>query len=509
MKKRFFIIGISLILISLPSCTRDLTSISKNSNVQPETESALTISENVPSESNPLETEAPLQNREPLNTEPFLWGVYEKGMDGSWNLKPTYKYTCWTPNGKYYAAFYEYGVDVYSTSDELINQFYLPENIALHGDEQYSMNWNIFVCDKGFYLLPNPSSYNEEYKYPPLWQNENEFLLSDLVFMDWDGNILIQRPSIVCNEGKNQYFLENEPVSPIHHIYQIDLIADDLFLISFFSNSDSDKKIFYHYIPSENKFWLLGEYRWVYESTKTSKGVIWEGSPGIWLTTSEENKLLFDSKDFLNNFPAEMIPIVEGYDFLHCYASNDILVLFQDFEPKYAPISRNIPGVRRKVQLYYAGLEDMQLKEIGEISAYPLSLTLKISGTYIVYFDNDGFHFYDTATDQTWTRKIDVSMGILGQHIWIEGVRTKNGEPEVIIGFLSGDSFNMESPGYAVVTKEKVVFYPQMLLGYMDLNPTCTHYIDVNHYIDPDKKPQYFSFKPFLNGDEKGIEVES
>ena len=65
--------------------------------------------------------------------------------------------------------------------------------------------------------------------------------------------------------------------------------------------------------------------------------------------------------------------------------------------------------------------------------------------------------------------------------------------------FMDGDMFGADSGGYLLMTKDKAVFYPQK--NYLRINPDCTYYMEI------DDETQIFSIKPFLTGDEEGIEI--
>ena len=494
MKKNFFFIGISLILSVLPACTRSLEAVPESQSTPPKP--ALPQSESSPSKSEP-----PLSSRKPLNTELFVWG-HKSPTNDPWEYQPTYQYTSWTPNGEYFVGFYDYGVDVYNTRNEVENQFYLPENVSLCGEDGKSLEWDIFVCDSGFYLLPN-HRYQNRYGYSLFWQSGEEILISDLLFIDWEGNVLIQNPSVSFYEDQGEDFFYGETVYQIRRSPDFYMVDEDFFLLSVYIDSNTSKDNWYSYIPSKDKLDFIGEFGSIYDPVKTSQGIIWSDLSDIWLSTPEGSRILFDSKDFRYLYPPKPSSADGSYrESLSFASSNDLLALSVDLDV-YGQVGfpRNKVGVKHPFYLFYASLNDMQLKEIGEMSSSLYPSSLRICGQYVVYYDYEGCHIFDTETGEHWLREIDSSNQSICQTAYIEGVRMKDGKPEVILYFMNGNPFVQDSPGCLVVTKEKTVFYPFDQALSQKSNPTYTHFVDIN-----DKET--FSIKPFLDGSEEGIVIE-
>ena len=149
--------------------------------------------------------------------------------------------------------------------------------------------------------------------------------------------------------------------------------------------------------------------------------------------------------------------------------------------------------------LFYASLDDLQLKNIGEMSTFPNSLTIRTFEQYVIYYDNEGCHIFNTETGESYLRTIDTSREVIGRTSEITGVRERDGELQIILYFMDGDMFGADSGGYLLMTKDKAVFYPQK--NYLRINPDCTYYMEI------DDETQIFSIKPFLTGDEEGIEI--
>lgn len=494
MNKEIFLIGLSLLLIPLTACIRDLEAVSESGTEPAPTQSA------APPQSSLSEAEPPLPSREPLNTDLFIWSNKASEKDRR-HYKRTYENTFWTPNGKYFAGFYDYGVDVYNTNNQIEKQFYLPENVSLCNEDKGNLDWNIFVCDSGFYLIPKSPRNG----YPAFGQSGDEIYVSDLIFMDWDGNVLLQDPPVSFQGGP----FNGESEYPTGVSYDFEMVNEDLFLFSvrIYESSGIDKNFQYYYIPSESKFFFLGDFRSIYSPALIPQGIIWDDLSSIWLSTAEETRILFSAKDFSYLYPNGVLPYDSFSGSAAQFTSDNLLVLAVDLDVyKVLPHPRNGLANRWSYYLLYASLDDLQLKHIGEMSSFPTaayssSATIKIFQQYVIYYDNEGCHIFDTETGESLLRTIDTSRESIGRTSNIAGVRMKDGELQVILYFMDGDMFGTDSGGYLLVTKEEVIFYPQK--NYININPDCTYYMEI------DDETQIFSIKPFLTGDEEGIEVKS
>lgn len=493
MRKIIVLIGLSLILSFLTACTRDLETVSESRGIQPEP----ILSQSPVSSQNSLpEAEPPLPSRKPLNTELFVWGHKEPAKDSPRGFKSTYQYTSWTPSGEYFVGFYDYGVDVYNTNNEVVSQFYLPENISLCTENGKDLKWDIFVCDSGFYLLPNYYRYKGEVRYTALWQSGDEILISDLMFIDWKGNILLQKPSVI--EAESGLFLEDKQVYPLKRAHT-EFIAMDLFVISVNLGDETDDSTHYFFIPSEDRLQYLGK-KFVSSPIKAPQGIIWNDHSDIWLSTAEETSVLFDSRNFSYLYPNGILPFEEYKGSMEHFASDRLLVLAVDLDVyDLLQHPRNAFGNKWSYYLLYASLDDLQLKNIGEMSTFPNSPTIRTFEQYVIYYDNEGCHIFNTETGESYLRTIDTSREVIGRTSEITGVRERDGELQIILYFMDGDMFGADSGGYLLMTKDKAVFYPQK--NYLRINPDCTYYMEI------DDETQIFSIKPFLTGDEEGIEI--
>ena len=188
MKKIVILIGFSLILIFLPACTRNLETVPESGSTQPESEPI--ISEEIKSSQiSSIESTASSQSSEPEElAHPYKWN----------------RYSSWTPDGKYFVCIHQDGFDLYNTDNQL----------EKHTD--FFLKGEIYVGNEGIYFFSD-APLREEWDDKPgsFWQAGDEILVSGLTYIDWDGNILIQRPSTETQTDEMKYYLENKEVTPI------------------------------------------------------------------------------------------------------------------------------------------------------------------------------------------------------------------------------------------------------------------------------------------------------
>lgn len=458
-------IVIILILSILTACTRDPEAVSKSGSMQLELEPM--ISEGIKSSQiNSIESTASSQDSKPKE----LMHPYE------WNL-----YSSWTPNGKYFVCISNDGLDLYNTDNQLEKHIPLPENLSLDG--------GICVGNEGFYLFPDSPPFEERNDKPgSFWKAGDEILISGFTYIDWDGNILIQRPSAefrTDEKGNKKYYLDNKEVEPIFVIMYYKLLDEDLILFTFNSISNPQTKLYFvHYIPSQNKFIHFGWHDTNDWSIKTPCGIVWKEFPNLYLTTEESTIQLF-----------------QGIEIQHFFVSDEIIVVSQkDYHTEGGYLT----------PLYYAFWEDLEFKEIGGTYTDPHSLgyshdlmreafsqpdyQLMIEGPYIIYNHyQDGLIVYDIKTDESFKIKENWAS--------IEDIRIKSGEWEVILygsknntdpDSNSKPSANPEK-GYFVVTKDKTIYYPKDYEAHKyKINPQRTHYI----YLSEDHST--FSIRPCI-----------
>ena len=460
-------IGLNLILSFLTACTRGLEAISGSQNIQSEAEQSEIMSE-------------PTSRSSSIASSPDHTDVTEETVH-PW-ITSKHRRSFWTPNGKYFVVLHKEGLDFYNTDNELERQETFP--LPVNG------NFNDFCfypTDLGFYSVRDLFSQYEEEKRI-LWKKGDEYVLTNLSYRDWAGNILIQRPDIEVRtdgQGEKKFYLDNIQAEPVPFKVNCTLLDEDLLLLrlSHISNAQV-KEYFIHYIPSQNKFIDLGWHDVNDWSIKTPRGIVWKDFPNLYLTAGETTIQLF-----------------QGIEIQQFFVSDEIIVIAQkEYQTKGGYL----------IPLYYASWKDLELKEIGGTYIDPLSLgqsyhlmreaynqpdyQLMIEGPYIVYRHyQDGLIVYDTRTDKSFKIKEN----------WadIENIRIKNGEWEVI---LYGSKNNTEQDsysnpaatpkqGYFVVTKDKTDYYPKAYERHkFKINPQRTHYI----YVPSDHST--FCIKPCI-----------
>jgi len=466
--------SIIMILSFLPACTRDLTVVSESPSIQPETEQPESIYKSTGS----LSSITSSSN----NTSTIEEAVYP------W-LTSEHKRRFWLPDGKYFVEVSKKGVNFYNTDNELEKQkhFSLPEKLFLSPES--GNNYDILPTNSGFYYVQSFLHQSDE-EERILWKKGDEYILTSLVYMDWSGNILIQRPDVEVRtdeQGEKKFYLDNVEVQPAPFEIICTLLDEDLLLLKLSHISHTQiKDYFIHYIPSQNKFIDLGWHDVNDWSIKTPRGIVWKDSPNLYLTTGETTIQLF-----------------KGIDVQHFFVSDEIIVVSQ---------KEFFTGEGYLTPLYYASWKDLELKEIGGtysdvVQSYylmreanmPPNYQLMMEGPYIVYDHyQDGLIVYDTRTDETWKIREDWAS--------LEDFRIKNGEWEVILYGKGSkpDSYSepMGNPemGYFVVTKDKTTYYPKDYEGHKyEINPQRTRYI----YLSEDYS--IFSIRPCVpvpEGDE-------
>lgn len=463
MKKIVILIGFSLILIFLPACTHDLEAVSESQSIQSEAEQPEIISEPTSNSSSVASSSD--------NTDVTEEVVYP------WRTSDEHRIFFWIPNGKYFVVLHKEGLDFYNTDNELERQetFLLPEEwfVPVNGSAN---DFSILPTNSGFYSVRHSLCQREEEKRI-LWRKGDEYILTNLVYRDWSGNILIQRPDIEVRtdeQSEKKFYLDNIEVEPVSFLIDATPLDEDLILLKLSHISNTNiKHYFIHYIPSQNKFIDLGWHDADDWSIKTPRGIVWKDSPNLYLTTGETTIQLF-----------------QGIEVQKFFVSDEIIVIPQ--KEYYTEEGYLTP-------LYYASREDLELKEIGGTYDYlkdsyylmreanmPPSYQLMIEGPYILYTHyQDGLIVYDTRTDESFKIKENWAS--------IEDIRIKNGEWEAILyGRRNGpdsDAKPTANPekGYFVVTKDKTEYYPKDTefrpdyKGHkLNINPQRTHYTYVS-----------------------------
>ena len=451
MKKIIVLIGLNLILSFLTACTRGLEAISGSQNIQSEAEQSEIMSE-------------PTSRSSSIASSPDHTDVTEETVH-PWRTSDEDRIFFWIPKGKYFVSLRKNGFDFYNTDNELEGQETLP--LPVNG------NFNDFCfypTNLGFYSVICPM-YQEEEEKRILWKKGNEYVLTNLVYMDWSGNTLIQRPDIEVRtdeQGEKKFYLDDIEAEPVPFTVLLTLLDEDLLLLQLSHISNTNIKRYYiHYIPSQNKFIDLGWHDADDWSIKTPRGIVWKDSPNLYLTAGET-----------------IIQLFQGLEVQDFFVSDEIIVIPQ--KEYYTEGGYLTP-------LYYASWKDLELKEIGGTYAdpkdsyylmrganIPPDYQLMIEGPYILYKHyQDGLIVYDTQTDESF--KIKESWAD------IEDIRIKDGEWEAILyGRKNGpdsDAKPTANPekGYFVVTKDKTDYYPKNYDGHKyEINPQRTHYIYVS-----------------------------
>ena len=428
MNKEIFLIGLSLLLILLTACTRDLNTVLESQSIQ--LEEPILSEEIKSSQISSIESTVSSQSSE----------LEELAHPYEWN-----RYSSWTPDGKYYIYISSDGFDLYNTDNQL----------EKHTD--FFLKGEIYVGNEGIYFFPDAPS-REEWDDKPgsFWQAGDEILLSGFTYIDWDGNILIQRPSTEIQTDEMKYYLENKEVTPIIGYVEKILLDGDMFLFMLYD--DMADPYFVHYIPSQNKFIHLGRQNVNHNSVKTPKGVFW---------VSWKNK-----KRYLQlTGPDGTIPLLADRSINYVYANDEIVVVVLD-ETGWDSI-------------LYAPLDTLQFKKIGQIDMFiwPFPDQVQLVGPYIVFEDFTGgaeysesaLIAYDTQTDESWKVKGDLNDELL------RGARIKNGELEVLFDKI-------------VATKDKIKFYSdeEYEVHRDSINPPKTHCV----YFSEDHST--FTIKPYL-----------
>ena len=454
MKRRIIPITVSIIIILsfLTACTRNLEVVSI------EVEAGPTIPKEIkPSQISSIESTASSQSSEPEE----LAHPYERSLISSW-----------TPDGKYFVCISHDSINLYNTDNELEKQseFSPPEKMFTPINGIYF--YYTMFGNSGFYLVKSPM-YPDEGNYF-LWKAGNEYVIPDFYYIDWEGNTILQHPELeiqTSEDGNNEYYIGNRKAEPVPMERYCELIDDDLFLFCFSEMPGSqeasycinDNEYCVYYIPSQNKFIDLG---WQKSGShcpvKTPKGILWVSwqgkQPLLQLTNSQGTVPLFQDKDFT-----------------YFYANDEIVVFVLDEV-------RLELGEGYVSPIWYASLEDLQLKEVGTMCAFSPQYdtnTIQIIGSYIVYekFEESvqGIFAYDTKTDILWKIQGDFYREM------IKGARLKNGEMEVLFD-------------KAVATKDKITFYPdeEYEVHWDSINPPKTHCV----YFSEDHSS--FTIKPYL-----------
>ncbi len=428
MNKEIFLIGLSLLLILLTACTRDLNTVLESQSIQ--LEEPILSEEIKSSQISSIESTVSSQSSE----------LEELAHPYEWN-----RYSSWTPDGKYYIYISSDGFDLYNTDNQL----------EKHTD--FFLKGEIYVGNEGIYFFPD-APLREEWDDKPgsFWQAGGEILISGFTYIDWDGNILIQRPSTEIQTDEQKYYLENKEVTPIIGYVEKILLDEDIFLFMLYD--DMEYPYFVHYIPSQNKFIHLGRQNVNHHSVKTPKGVFW---------VSWKNK-----KRYLQlTGPDGTIPLLADRSINYVYANDEIVVVVLD-ETGWDSI-------------LYAPLDTLQFKKIGQIDMFiwPFPDQVQLVGPYIVFEDFTGgaeysesaLIAYDTQTDESWKVKGDLNDELL------RGARIKNGELEVLFDKI-------------VATKDKIKFYSdeEYEVHRDSINPPKTHCV----YFSEDHST--FTIKPYL-----------
>lgn len=452
----------------LTACTRDLETVPESQSIQSEVEQPEIKSE-------------PTSNSSSVTLSSDNTNITEEAVY-PWRTSE-HRRRFWLPNGKYFVVLYKEGLDFYNTDNELDRQetFLLPEEwfVPVNGSAN---DFSILPTNSGFYSVRHSLCQQEEEKRI-LWKKGDEYVLTNLVYRDWSGNILIQRPDIEVQtdeQGEKRFYLDNVEAEPVPFTVLLSLLDKDLLQLQLSHISNTNIKRYYiHYIPSQNKFIDLGWHDADDWSIKTPRGIVWKDSPNLYLTAGETTIQLFQGLEVLDFFVSDQIIVIsqKGY-----YTEGGYLT-----------------------PLYYASWEDMELKELGGTysnlrSSYylmreanlPPDYQLMIEGPYIVYKHyQDGLIVYDTRTDESF--KIKESWA------GIEDIRIKNGEWEVILyGRINGPNSDAKptanpEKGYFVVTKDKTEYYPKDYESCKyEINPQRTHYI----YLSEDYST--FCIKPCI-----------
>ena len=430
--KKCIIIGIILLPSLLPACTRAPEIVSESGSIQSQSEPI--ISEGIKSSQiSSIESSASSQSSEPEElAHPYKWN----------------RYSSWTPDGNYFVCIDNNGFDLYNTDNQL----------EKHTD--FFLKGEIYVGNEGIYFFPDAPS-REEWDDKPgsFWQAGDEILLSGFTYIDWDGNILIQRPSTEIQTDEMKYYLENKEVTPMIGYVEKILLDGDMFLFMLYD--DMADPYFVHYIPSQNKFIHLGRQNVNHNSVKTPKGVFW---------VSWKNK-----KRYLQLTGTDgTIPLLADRSINYVYANNEIVVVVLDEADQTGWDS-----------ILYAPLDTLQFKKIGQIDMFiwPFPDQVQLVGPYIVFEDFTGgaeysesaLIAYDTQTDESWKVKGDLNDELL------RGARIKNGELEVLFDKI-------------VATKDKIKFYSdeEYEVHRDSINPPKTHCV----YFSEDHST--FTIKPYL-----------